>query len=84
MISWMALSGVRSALCDERSRRASTALAVRLVPLSAGYSSHVYQKTAAGLQLKKQETIPAFTFTSEPIDLAALLFSRAGSVEYIA
>ena len=32
----------------------------------------------------KQGTIPELVFTSEPIDLAALLFSKAGKVESIA
>jgi site-specific DNA recombinase len=40
--------------------------------------------TSVSLQLKKHEVIPAFTFTSEPMDLAAMLFSPADKVISIA
>lgn len=40
--------------------------------------------TCSSLQLKNQEIIPMLTFTSEPIDLAAALFSEAGKVTSIA
>jgi hypothetical protein len=38
----------------------------------------------ASLQLKKEQAIPALTFSSEPINLAAMLFNRADKVISIA
>jgi site-specific DNA recombinase len=42
------------------------------------------KETSRSVQFKNQEPIPAFTITSEPIDLAAVLFSWAGKEVSIA
>ena len=44
-------------------------------------SDKIQLETSASVQ-RKQETLPQLVFSSEPIDLAALLLSNAGKVGY--